>query len=183
MLYVITGVPGIGKSTLVGAFQKLTGYKWVNYGDLMFNLAKKKKLAKAQDEVRHLTEKAQAELQREAAKQIAKMKGHVILTTHITIKTKKDYLPGFTPETLKILKPKAFVLLESDPRMILKFRNKDKTRSRKDQGGINEIARHQNVNRLFAYAYSSICGADVLLFHHSYSNPKKEAERLRLMLT
>ncbi len=182
MLYVITGVPGVGKTTLVKEFQKLTKYKWIEYGNIILEIAKKKKLANKLDEIRNIPQKEYLKVQKEAAQKIAKTKGNVILTTHITVKTHDGYFPGFTPETLKILKPKVFVLIESNPEKIMKFRNKDKTRSRKDQGGEKEVIEHQATNRLFAHAYASICGADVLIFHQNYDNPKVSAKRLKMMI-
>jgi adenylate kinase len=182
MLYVITGVPGVGKTTLVNAFVKLTKWKLINYGDVLLDIAKKKKLAKTLDGIRKIPEKKYFSVQMEAARKIAKSRGKTILTTHVTVKTSEGYFPGFTPETLKILKPKVFVLIEADPKNIMKYRRKDKTRIRKDFGAGKQIKEHQMVNRVFAYAFSSICGADVLIFHQNYDKPERLAKRLELML-
>ena len=51
---IITGVPGVGKSTVIDAAQKAKGYKVVVYGTEMVNVARAKGLVKDRDEMRRL---------------------------------------------------------------------------------------------------------------------------------
>src|SRR5581483_1921814 len=102
---IITGVPGVGKSTVIDAAQKAKGYKVVVYGTEMFNVAKARGLVKDRDEMRKLDPAIQRTIQVEAAEHIASM-GDVIVDTHCTIKTPKGYLPGLPAWVVQKLNPK-----------------------------------------------------------------------------
>lgn len=67
---IITGIPGVGKSTITKlALQRTRAkFKLINFGDLMFEEALKLKLVKHRDEMRKLPLEVQRELQMNAAK-------------------------------------------------------------------------------------------------------------------
>jgi len=121
MLVVITGVPGIGKSTTVKtAFKKMEDeaekYEVVNYGDVMYETAKEGGLVEHRDEIRKLSTEKQHQLQEDAAKVIhekAKQE-NIILDTHATIKTPAGYIPGMPEWVLKQLKPDCIVVIEKN---------------------------------------------------------------------
>lgn len=158
---IITGVPGVGKSTVIEAAQKAKGYEVVVYGTEMFRVAQKKGLVKHRDEMRRLDTAVQREIQEAAAHAIAAM-GDVIVDTHCTIKTPKGYLPGIPAWVAQALHPKQIILVEATPEEILGRRNNDATRKR-DADSTTAIAEHQSMNRIMAMTVATLTGATVAI--------------------
>lgn len=158
---IITGVPGVGKSTVIDAAQKAKGYKVVVYGTEMFNVAKARGLVKDRDEMRRLDPAIQREIQEQAAHAIAQM-GGVIVDTHCTIKTPKGYLPGIPKWVAEALKPKQIILVEASAKEILGRRNNDPTRAR-DPDSEDDIRLHQDINRAAAMTLATLTGATVAI--------------------
>lgn len=156
---IITGVPGVGKSTVIDAAQKAKGYKVVVYGTEMFHVAKARRLVKDRDEMRKLDPTLQREIQEAAAKAIARM-GDVLVDTHCTIKTPRGFLPGVPAWVAQALQPRQFILVEADPKEIVGRRNNDPTRAR-DPDSPDDIAAHQTVNRMAAMTVATLTGATV----------------------
>lgn len=156
---IITGVPGVGKSTVIDAAQKTKGYKVVVYGTEMFNVAKARGLVKERDEMRRLDPSVQREIQESAAHSIAMM-GDVIVDTHCTIKTPRGFLPGIPAWVAQALKPKQVILVEAPPSDIVKRRNNDPSRAR-DPDSEEDIAAHQMMNRAAAMNVAALSGATV----------------------
>jgi adenylate kinase len=172
MLVVMTGVPGVGKSTVVKnafAAAKEKGIKleheMVNFGDQMLKSAADMKLVEHRDEMRRLPIEKQRDIQKKAAQEIRAMadKGDYILDTHATIETPKGYIPGMPEWVLRELKPDVIVVLESRPEDINKFRKKDigDDFRRREVDNLEGIERHQSVNRSIAMAYSVLTGTPI----------------------
>ncbi len=172
MLVVMTGVPGVGKSTVVKtAFEKAEEknikieWEMVNFGDMMLKTATEKKLVEHRDEMRVLPIEKQREIQKEAAKAIRDMadKGDYILDTHATIETPKGYIPGMPEWVLRELSPDVIVVLESRPEDINHFRKKDigDDFRRREVDNLQSIEMHQSVNRSIAMAYSVLTGTPI----------------------
>lgn len=163
-IIVVTGVPGIGKTTVMEKASRAKDIEIVNYGTVMFEIAKNFGIQK-RDEMRKLIPEKQREVQEKAADNIHKM-GSVILDTHCTIKTPRGYLPGLPEWVLKKIKPEVIVLVEATPQEIAGRRQKDKSRER-DKEIIEDIEEHQMINRFTAIAYSTICRATVkIIYNH-----------------
>ncbi|ADP77675.1 Adenylate kinase [Methanothermus fervidus DSM 2088] len=164
---VITGVPGSGTTTVLKNALKNLNYVNVNYGDVMLEIAKEKKLVEDRDQIRKLPSDIQREIQKEAARKIRKIaeKENVIVDTHCTIKTPTGFLPGLPKWVLDELNPQLFILVEADPEEILVRRINDKSRSR-DMEKINEIKLHQEMNRAAAMAYAVLTGASVKIIEN-----------------
>ncbi len=165
MRMVVTGVPGVGKTSVMqGAAQK-KNLEIVNYGTVMFEVAKEKGLASNRDEIRKLQVEDQRTVQEKAAEKIYEM-GDVIIDTHCTIKTHGGYYPGLPEWVLKKLQPDRIVLVEATPEDILGRRRHDPSRKR-DAEGVEDIAEHQAINRAAAMAYAMLTGASVkIVFNH-----------------
>ncbi|PKK86397.1 MAG: adenylate kinase [Thermoplasmata archaeon HGW-Thermoplasmata-1] len=162
---VVTGIPGVGKTTVMQKAAEGMNIEFVTYGTEMFEVAKSMGLVKDRDEMRRLSPDVQKEVQKKAAENIA-AKGNVILDTHCTIKTPKGYLPGLPRWVLEKLRPSVILLVEADPKEIYGRRLKDETRNR-DPDSEEEIAEHQMMNRAAAMAYASLSGATVkIVFNH-----------------
>jgi adenylate kinase len=162
---VVTGIPGVGKTTVMKQATEGLDIEFVTFGSVMIDIAKEMGLVKDRDEMRKLTLEQQKDLQIHSAEKVASM-GDVILDTHCTVKTPKGYMPGLPEWVLKKLKPTAIVVVEADPDEIFNRRAKDATRNR-DPDSEEEIAEHQQINRAAAMSYATLTGATVkIVFNH-----------------
>ncbi len=172
MLVVMTGVPGVGKSTVVRkAFEKAEekgveiDFELVNFGDQMLKAAQAEKLVEHRDEMRSLPVEKQRDIQKKAAQEIRKQadERNLILDTHATIETPLGFIPGMPEWVLRELKPDVIVVLESRPQDVNKFRKKDigDDFRRRELDNLEGIERHQSVNRSIAVAYSVFTGTPI----------------------
>ena len=162
---VITGVPGVGKTTVINrAIEELSAegieYQTLNFGSCMFEVASGRGQVRDRDEMRKLDQAQQRDLQRNAAQVIAQSEGNVIIDTHCTVKTPKGYLAGLPEWVLRELMPDIVILVETDEDQILKRRLSDETRVR-DLEGYNDILEHQHFNRSMGAAYAMLTGCTV----------------------
>ena len=174
---VVTGIPGVGKTTVMQKAAEGMDITFVTFGSVMIDIAKEMKLVKDRDEMRRLTLEQQKELQIKTAEKVGKMK-NVIVDTHCTVKTPKGYMPGLPEWVLKKLRPTALVIVEADPQEICNRRAKDTTRNR-DPDTVEKIAEHQMMNRAAAMSYATLTGATVkIVFNHdnALDAAVKEAE-------
>jgi adenylate kinase len=189
MLVVMTGVPGVGKSTVVKeAFKQAEGKKikltheMVNFGDTMLKTAEKDGLVKHRDEMRRLPIGDQHAIQKKAAQEIRKLadRGNIILDTHASIETPRGFIPGMPEWVLRELKPDVIVVLESRPEDINKFRKKDIGGDfrRREVDNLEGIERHQSVNRSIAMAYSVLTGTPIKLIWKPEGTLPQAAEEL-----
>jgi adenylate kinase len=174
---VVTGIPGVGKTTVMQKAAEGMDIQFVTFGTVMIDIAKELGLVKDRDEMRKLTLDKQKQLQIKTAEKVGKMK-NVILDTHCTVKTPKGYMPGLPEWVLRKLNPTAIVIVEADPQEIFNRRAKDTTRNR-DPDSVEKIAEHQMINRAAAMAYATLTGATVkIVFNHdnALDAAVKEAE-------
>jgi len=162
---VVTGIPGVGKTTVMKEAAEGIDIQFVTFGTVMADIAIEMNLVKNRDEMRKLTLERQKELQIKTAEKVAKM-DNVIVDTHCTVKTHKGYMPGLPEWVIKKLNPTAIVVVEADPEEIYNRRSKDITRNR-DLESKEKIAEHQQMNRAAAMAYATLSGATVkIVFNH-----------------
>jgi len=164
-IIVVTGIPGVGKTTVMKKAAEGMDIEFVTFGTVMIDIAKEMGLVKDRDEMRKLTLDQQRDLQMRTAEKVGDME-NAIVDTHCTIKTPKGYMPGLPEWVIKKLKPTAIVLVEADPEEIYNRRASDTTRNR-DPDSKEKIAEHQQMNRAVAMAYAAITGATVkIVFNH-----------------
>ncbi len=165
-MYIIMGVPGAGKSTVINKFkEKNEGWEVVNYGTLMFEIAKKFGI-NDRDEMRKADINLQKKIQKEVGEELSKIsreKEKLILDTHASIKTKKGYMPGLPESLLKGMKVNGIILITADAEEIDKRRKKDKSRER-DSESIEEIKKHELINIAMCsnYAVISSCPFSII---------------------
>jgi len=159
-MIIVMGLPGAGKTTVLTRAQKeRPEYKIINYGTLMFDIAKEKYHLENRDQIRILTSEQQKRIQTAVDKRLSEEKGKVILDTHCSILNpgKKFYLPGLTYNILINTDIDMLVLITGDILDIVERRSKDKSRIRSiDPKEINE---HDQVNRMMLATYSVLSGA------------------------
>ncbi len=176
MRVIVAGIPGAGKTTVLNEALKLKEMEVINYGDVMFEMAKEYGI-KDRDEMRKLPYEKQRELQIKAARKIAE-KEHVIIDTHCTIKTPYGYLPGLPYDVLQILKPKRIILVEASPEEIERRRKKDAEIRQRDVESIEEIEMHQMMNRIAAMSYATLTNATVKIIENREGKLAEAAKEL-----
>jgi len=162
---VVVAVPGAGKSTILKKLvEKIPSLKIVNFGDYMFEEAKKSLGISDRDEMRRKIKPTDYKaLQEKAAEEIAKIDGDLIIDTHAAIKTPYGYYPGLPSRVVEILRPDAIAVLEFRPEDILQRRLKDLKgeegqRRMREIEEVEDVQEHQNVGKEFAIAAANhIC--------------------------
>ncbi|MDW8034144.1 MAG: adenylate kinase [Nitrososphaerota archaeon] len=174
MKIIVAAVPGAGKSTTLKFVKKrLHDVKVVNVGDLILEVAKRKFKIKDRDELRKkLTINQERSVQELVYRKIAKMKGKVLIDTHISIKTPAGFFPSLPDKLVGMLKPDAIILLEFNPRDIIKRRVEDKSRKR-DVESVKEIEDHQKFNRIFASAAAAVASCPLEVINLMFKEKKK----------
>lgn len=193
MKIVLTAVPGAGKSTIIKKIRELRGdSKTVNFGDIMFEVAKEKFAITDRDLMRSiLTSDDYRLVQTLAAKKISEMRGDIVVDTHCSILTPRGYYPGLPEEVVKRLEPDVIVLLEYDPTEIAKRRAKDigsSERTGREVETGETIELQQQMNRSYAAAYATLAQSSVKIislrekerykFEHAETASKKIVELL-----
>ena len=179
-MIIVMGLPGAGKSTMLSAAAK-TGYKIVNYGDLMFEIASKEGFVKHRDELRKMGTATQKKVQSAVGDALSKMNGKIILDTHCSISTQSGYLPGLPQSLLSKLNVDRLVLINAPPEEILARRSSDATRVR-DSETAESITEHDFVNRALLAAYSSISGAPSIIISNRQGKLEEAQKKLLSLL-
>ncbi len=150
---IVTGVPGVGKTTVLSEFMKKAEeeglrVKIVNFGTYMLDTAVKEGIVDDRDKIRTLPLRRQLELQRLAAQAIIRDAakelgddGILIVDTHALVKTVAGYWPGLPCHVLDELKPDMIAVIEASPEEIVARQARDKTRYRADIGGVEGVRR------------------------------------------
>lgn len=187
-ILVVTGIPGVGKTTVLDASleaAKTSGMGEVvlmNYGTVMFEEAKSKGLVETRDQMRSLPVETQREIQRSAAKKIANIAKNktVIVDTHMLIKTPQGFLPGIPVWVTETLRPDVFVLVEASPEEIANRRSKDVSRTR-DVESVEDIKLHQELCRAAALTSAEFVGATIkIIENHDGKAEEAAAEAVKL---
>ncbi len=172
-IVVATGVPGSGKSTVIdGALEQLKKegieYNILNYGDIMLELMREREGVEDRDDMRKVSTDRYREIQRDAAKQIARTAKQepIVVDTHCLIKKPEGYYPGLPRWVLEELKPASIVVVEASSDEIAGRRAKDLGR-RRDKELREEIEQHQLMNRATAAAYAAFSGATVKIIQNN----------------
>jgi len=181
---VLTGVPGVGKTTVAEEANETladrdAGYRMVSFGTVMLETARDEGLVEERDEMRKLPSEDQRRVQEQAGERIAERaeETNIMVDTHCTIKTPEGYLPGLPEWVLDGLQPDVIVLVEADPDEILFRRLDDETRVR-DMESTSEIATHQDMNRNAATSYATLTGATVKLVENPDGGVEEAAGEL-----
>ncbi len=176
MRVVISGIPGVGKSTILDLVSKKSDYRIINFGSLMLEIAKKETSINSRDDIRKLDIETQKHIQRLTSNELGRM-NNIIIDTHMSIKSPSGYFPGLPEWVLHELNVSSFFLIESKPEEIKKRRDNDKTRSR-DSDTVEDIGEHQEINRYYAAAYSVYSGATVNFICNQEGNPEIAADNI-----
>lgn len=182
---VVTGIPGVGKTTvlkevanLIGKNEKGIGF--VTYSSIMVEIATREGYIVNRDDLRHLSIKTQKILQEKAAKQIAEISKDKIIQvidTHMIIRTDIGYWVGLPQNVLKLIKPDLFILIEAEPNEILSRRRKDESRKR-DEVLQTEINEEIAYSRSVAASCATFTGSPIKSFKNPQGEQVKVAKQL-----
>ena len=165
---IVTGIPGVGKTTVINAAVDLGKEKYneevlvLNFGTEMFEVASKAGDVKDRDEMRKMPTAKQRENQKKAGESIAEKakKARVIVDTHTLIQTNNGYLIGLPEWVVRAISPKTVVLVEADSQKIADRRSNDPSRTRDAQSAA-DIQIHQEMCRAAAVSVGTLTGATV----------------------
>lgn len=182
---IVGGVPGVGKTTVINIALDIAEKEGLEintliYGTEMIEIAKKNYQITSRDELRKLPPADQREIQRLAAKEIARKASGVItlVDTHYSIKTGSGtFLQGIPSWVSDELNPKLLVLVETIPEDISKRRGIDQSRVR-DEEDINELKVHQEINRTIASTICQKSGALLAIIQNKQGESKKAGQAL-----
>ncbi|MGZ7096256.1 MAG: AAA family ATPase [Methanobacterium sp.] len=157
---MVTGVPGIGKTSLCRIVSKDLGYNYINYGDLMLSIAESKGLASTDPQMFSLDLEVQHEIWKDAALKIKDM-DRILVDLHGVDQSSIGYIISLP---IGIIKPDIIVLIESLKENILIRRKKDF----KDRiiDTIKSLKEHMYVLRIAMATYSSIFGCNFIILQN-----------------
>jgi len=186
---ILTGIPGVGKTTILNELQNLAKEKEIklavlNYGTVMNELFKKYGRKISRDEIRRQQISVQKKIQDRAAQILArKMRNPItIIDTHMFIRTKTGLWSGLPESVLSRLKPSLIVLVEAPPEEIAKRRRSDTTRMRDDLT-MEEVRFDLEWSRATASACAVYTGAPVKIISNKTGKQREAAEELLKLMT
>lgn len=179
-MIIVMGLPGAGKSSVLAGAEG-TGYAFLNYGTLMFGIAKEKFGISHRDEMRKLPVEKQKQVQEAVSLRLSSERGKVVLDTHCSIKTSRGYLPGLPFSLLEKLHVDAVVLLTATPEEIMGRRESDATRAR-DPESLESIREHDLMNKALLAAYAAHRGCPARIIYNHDGKLEDAVRQLRGML-
>jgi adenylate kinase len=187
---IVTGVPGVGKTTVLGIVSKMleeekARFLIVNFGDYMFSEAKRLGLVSHRDEMRHLPLRKQLELQEHAARAIVRdaeeklgSNGVLFVDTHAVIRTSTGFWPGLPENVVKELKPDSIVVIEAPPEVIVNRQLRDKSRVRSDLADVSVVRELLQMARTAAMASAVLVAASVYVVENVEGKPEEAARSI-----
>ena len=178
-IIVVSGVPGVGKTSVVTEGMKGTDFEIATFGTFMFDIAKMRGLVSNRDEMRtNIGPEEYKEIQIEAARKIKEFgkENNIILDTHCSIRRPDGFYPGLPKEVLAHLPFSAMVLIEGKKEDIRARRKVDEDTRDRDA---DDFLLHQEINRAFAAAYCSEVGAPLKIIINEQGKLADAGDRLR----
>lgn len=184
---MVAGVPGVGKTYIIKQLQKagdLEGFEVLNMGSIMFEIAKDLEVVDDRDQMRYLDRETQLALQQEASQLIQSdyldQGIDVLLDTHLQILTKRGYMGTLSVWTATAIDIDYIILVEADPETIKSRRESDK--SRKRNVDLEEIQRHQEINRMTAFSYTVLSNTIVQIVDNSQGLESQALDKIKIIL-
>ncbi len=181
MRVIVAGLKGSGKTTVLKYVNhKRPDIKILNAGDFFAKVFQKYGLNRDQGDLgipRERYVNIQKEIFRNLAREAKKYKD-VIIDTHLFLTKREGYYPGLPEFAMKEINPDVIVVLEYDPKLILKRREKDLKeigRQRSAELTVEGIQWEQEVQRHFAFVSAGFTASTVKIIKR-YEKEKREFE-------
>lgn len=175
-LAAVVGVPGVGKTSLSRRASQSLGYNYVNYGELMLQIAGQRNLAHNLDELFNLDIDLQHEIWKTAALRI-KDADNVLLDLHGIDHFAVGYILSLP---IEILKPDIIVVIESSYDNVLKRRQKDILEKKRNIQDLKGFKEHKGILRISMAVCSVILGCNFLILENN--DFESSLERLKEVL-
>jgi adenylate kinase len=181
---VVTGIPGVGKTTVLNELQDLAKQNKfdltvLNFGTVMNEIMRELGKDLHRDDMRKQSIETQRKAQELAASEIANRSVHVatVVDTHMFIRTGSGLWAGLPQNVLQRLSPRLFVLVEADPDQIATRRRTDADRKR-EQELAEQITFDLEWSRATAAASAVATGAPVKVIRNDAGRQKQAAMEL-----
>ncbi|MDD3985728.1 MAG: AAA family ATPase [Methanobacterium sp.] len=161
----IVGVSGVGKTSLCTCAAKVLGYRYVNYGNLMLDVARSLDLALNRDELFNLDIKVQESIWKTAAYKIKDMQlssNKILVDLHGVDQSNIGYIISLP---IGIISPDIIIIVESSYENIIYRRRSDKIRNRRLES-LEYIMEYMNILRMSMVAYSVIYGSNLVILEN-----------------
>ncbi len=157
---LITGVPGVGKTSIAEKVSSKYTIPTINFGDVLFEKIKSENFdIEHVDEIREkLSVERYKEMQLATAQQIMEKEGDKIITSHLSIDTPIGFMPGFPQKIVDVLNPEIIFIIESPLEEIKKRRQGDGSERNRSHKLESWIDFHQKYNRSLAANFSFYTG-------------------------
>ena len=180
----MTGIPGVGKTTILNELQglaKLNNFSLtvVNFGTVMNGIMRELGKAMHRDDMRQQGIETQKKAQELAASEIVthSTEGTTIVDTHMFVRTGSGLWAGLPQNVLQRLSPRLFVLVEADPDQIAVRRRTDTDR-RREQAVAEDIRFDLEWSRATAAASAITTGSPVKVIRNDTGRQKQAALEL-----
>lgn len=176
----LVGVPGVGKTSLCKSAAGALGYKYVNYGELMLEVAMSDGLASNQDEMFKLDIEVQQSIWLSAANKVNEMKKFsekILLDLHGVDKSEIGYIISLP---IEIIIPDLIIIVEASYENIFVRRYHDKLRIRVLEN-LKDVKEHMEMLRMSMMACSVIYGSYLSLIDND--NFEKCLDELKHILS
>jgi adenylate kinase len=181
---VVTGIPGVGKTTVLNELQNLAkenkyNLTVLNFGTVMNEIMRDLGKEMHRDDMRQQSIEAQKKAQELAASEIANRsaRGTTIVDTHMFIRTGSGLWAGLPQNVLQRLAPRLLVLVEADPEQIATRRKNDTDRKR-EQALADDIMFDLEWSRAIAASSLVATGAPVKVIRNDTGRQKQAAQEL-----
>lgn len=185
MKVVISAVKGAGKTTTIKFItEKRNDIEVVRVGDYFEKYYKEKGLKRDEGD-KGVSREEHARIQEEIFDQIAKKikdYRHVIIDTNLFFSKSEGYFPGLPYNVLTKINPDVIVVMEYRPEDILERRKKDIQKLGRERSAsltIEGIRKEQEIQRMYAFAYSALTGCAVKILER-YEPEKFEFQHNKL---
>jgi adenylate kinase len=181
---VVTGIPGVGKTTVLNELQNLAKQNKfeltvLNFGTVMNELMRNLGKDLHRDDMRRQNIEMQKKAQEQAASEIANRSGSgtTVVDTHMFVRTGSGLWAGLPENVLTRLSPRLIVLIEADPEQIAARRRSDSDR-RREQALAEDIMFDLEWSRATAASSAVSTGAPVKVIRNDAGRQKQAAEEL-----
>lgn len=139
-----------------------------NFGEILFSIAKKKRLVDEKAELGDLPDAKIQSLQRAAVTRIKKMKGTVLVDLHLTVRTSRGIVAGLPISSAKALSPEVIILLQAPAEEVFRRRMKDrKTQDTRQPLTLEGLKEHMAYDQAAAICIATVAGIRVTTIKNS----------------